>query len=571
MTDRAHLIAVARGDTAPDLVVEGARVFCPFTREWLEGDVGIAGGRVAGVGAFEGGERIDARGRFVVPGLIDAHMHLESSKLLPGEFARVVVPRGTTTVVVDPHEVANVLGPDGVHWIIDATADLPLRVFVMAPSCVPASRFETSYRALGPGDMEGILRRTRALGVAEMMNFPGVVAGDPDVLARIAVRGATHVDGHAPGLQGRHLDAYAAAGISSDHESTTAAEMLDKRRRGMWVLIREASNAHNLAAGIEHVRRHGPDLCALCTDDREPDTLMRDGHIDALCRTAVAAGIAVEDVLVMATLHAARCHKLDDLGAVAPGFRADLLVLDDLASFAPAVVVQDGRVVARDGEALPFADPPLPAFVHGTVRPAPVSADDLALGAAGERVRVIDLVAGELLTEAGTAAPAVRDGQVVADPARDLAKIAVVERHHGSGRVGRALMRGFGLQAGAFASTVAHDGHNLVVVGADDASMLACIRRLTELGGGIAVARDGAVRGELALPVAGLLSEAPAAEVVADLDRLTALLAGQGVAVESPFMALSFLALSVIPALKVTDYGLVDVDRFAIVPLSAGG
>ena len=571
MTGRAHLVAVARGDAAPDLVVEGARVFCAFTREWLEGDVGIAGGRVAGIGAFAGGERVDARGRFVVPGLIDAHMHLESSKLLPGEFARVVVPRGTTSVVVDPHEVGNVTGADGVHWILDATEDLPLRVFVMVPSCVPASAFETAYRALGPGDMEGILHRRRALGVAEMMNFPGVVAGDPDVLARIAVNGATHVDGHAPQLRGRRLDAYVAAGIRSDHESTTWEEMLDKRRRGMWVLIRDASNARNLDAGLELVRRYGPELCALCTDDREPDTLTREGHIDALCRNAVAAGIAVEDVLVMATLHAARCHKLDDLGAVAPGFRADLLVLDDLTSFRPSVVVQDGRVVARDGAALPFADPPVPAFLHGTVRPAPVTAGDLALGAADGRVRVIDLVPGELLTGAGAADPARRDGQVVADPGRDLAKIAVVERHHRSGRVGRALVRGFGLRAGAFASTVAHDGHNIVVVGADDASMLACVERLTALGGGIAVARDGAVRGELALPVAGLLSEAPAAEVVERLDALTALLAEQGVAVASPFMALSFLALSVIPALKVTDYGLVDVDRFAIVPLAVDG
>src|SRR4051812_44021938 len=391
------LIAVARGDAEPDTVIEGAKVFSAFTREWLDGDVAIADGRIAGVGAYEGGQRIDARGRHVVPGFVDAHMHIESSKLTPGEFARAILPHGVTTVVCDPHELANVLGADGVHWLIDASASVPMNVFVMAPSCVPASAFESPRRSLDVGDMESILRRRRALGVAEMMNFPGVIAGDPDVLARIAARGATHVDGHAPGVRGRALDAYAAAGIRSDHEATTWEEALDKRRRGMWVLIREASNARNARALLELVRRHGPGYCAFCTDDREPDHLVREGSIDDLCRIAVSEGIAPEDALVMASLHGARCHGLHDLGAIAvagglapgaavvvaplpggrahglhdlgaiaPGHRADVVVLDDLEAFRPSLVISDGAVAARDGVALPFAAPPVPDWLRQT-------------------------------------------------------------------------------------------------------------------------------------------------------------------------------------------------------------
>src|SRR4051794_5261331 len=569
MTDLSRLIAVARGDAEPDLVITGARVFCPFTRDWLEGDVGVAEGRIAGIGAFDGGtERVDAAGRSLVPGLIDAHMHIESSKLSPAEFARVVVARGVTSVVADPHELANVLGPDGVEWLLDATEGLPLRVWVMVPSCVPASGFETAHRAMGPSDMEGLLLRDRALGVAEMMNFPGVIAGDPEVLAKIQLPDATHVDGHAPEVRGRALDAYASARIRSDHESVTWEEALDKRRRGMWVFLREASNARNLVDLLELVRRFGPDGCALCTDDTEPNDLLRDGSVDHGFRLCVANGIAVEDALTMATLHAARAHKLDDLGAIAPGFLADMALVEDPAQLRPTHVWRGGELVARDGEATAFARAPVPSFVHGTVRPAPVAAADLVLDAGPARVRVIGVIEGQIVTDALVDEPTVRDGQIVADPARDLAKMAVVERHHATGNVGVGLVRGFGLQRGAFASTVAHDAHNIVVVGCDDASMLACVQRLTALGGGVCVARDGAVTGELALPIAGLLSEDPAEQVVETLDALEAQLRDCGVVTSTPFMALSFLALSVIPALKLTDQGLVDVNAFALVDLA---
>ena len=562
------LIAVARGDAPPDLVIEGARVLSVFTREWLELDVAVSGGRIAGLGEYAGGDRVDATGKYLVPGFIDAHVHIESSKLTPAECARAVVPHGTTAVVTDPHEMANVLGRAGVEWMLEASEHLPLDVFVMAPSCVPASEFESPIGPFEPADMEAILRHPRALGVAEMMNFPGVIAGDRAVLERLEVDGARHADGHAPGVTGRALDAYVAAGIRSDHEATTLAEALEKRRRGMWVLIREASNARNLRDLLPLVARYGPEHCAFCTDDREPDLLFREGHIDQMCRIAVAEGIAPEDALLMATLHAARCHGLLDRGAIAPGLRADLVLLDDLVDFHAARVYKDGALVAAAGEAEPFARPPIPARMRETMRSAPLAAGAFEISAEGGRVRVIEIIRGQLITHARVEEPSVRDGHVVADPDRDVAKIAVVERHHATGRVGKGLVRGFGLRAGAFASTVAHDAHNLVIVGVDDASMTACAVRLQEIGGGIVVARDGAVRGELPLPVAGLLSDEPVEDVVARLEALQQLLREQGVADAAPFMTLSFLALSVIPALKITDRGLVDVERFELVPLA---
>jgi adenine deaminase len=566
VTTRAHLLAVARGDAEPDLVIEGARVFGAFTREWLDGEVAVSEGRIAGIGRYDGGERVDAADRFLVPGLIDAHVHVESSKLLPAEFARVVVARGTTAVVCDPHEIANVLGAAGALWLLEASEALPLRVYAMAPSCVPASALESPRGPLGPAAMAEILRHERALGIAEVMDFPSVIAGDPEVLEKVALH--PHVDGHAPGVGGAALDAYAAAGIRSDHESTTWEEALEKRRRGLWVLLREASNARNLVALLELVRRYGPAQCAFCTDDREPDELMREGHIDAMCRQAVAEGIAPEDVLLMASLHPARCHGLAELGAIAPGYHADMVLLDDLASFRASLVIAGGTVAARDGRTLPFDAPAVPGWVRDSMRAAPLAPGAFELGGGGDRVRVIDIVPGQLITGAALERPALGDGQVIADPGRDLAKLAVVERHHATGRVGTGLVRGFGLRAGAFASTVAHDAHNIVVVGVDDASMAACVRRLVEIGGGIAVARDGELRGELALPVAGLLSEEPAEAVVERLDELVERLREQGVSGAAPFMTLSFLALSVIPELKLTDRGLVDVAGARIVPLA---
>ena len=563
--NRAHLIAVARGDAAPDLVIAGAHVFSAFTREWLEVDVAVAGGWIAGLGSYDGGERVDGSGRWLVPGFIDAHVHIESSKLTPAEFARAVVPHGTTAVVTDPHEVANVLGREGVEWMLEASEGLPLDVFVMAPSCVPASDFESPLCPLEPVDMEAILRHPRALGVAEMMNFPGVIAGAPSQLERLEL--SDHVDGHAPGVSGRALDAYVAAGVRSDHEATTLEEALEKRRRGMWVLIREASNARNLRALLPLVREYGPEHCAFCTDDREPDLLYREGHIDQMCRIAVAEGIAPEDALLMATLHPARAHRLLDRARSRPACgptsccsrtsrASGRRPCGRTGSWSPRTVAPPSSRARRSPTGCAPRCAPRPSRPpRSRSRPAP-------------RVRVIETVPAQLITHAREEEPPMDGGQVVADPERDLAKIAVIERHHATGRVGLGLVRGFGLTAGAFASTVAHDAHNLVVVGVADADMAACAARLQAIGGGIAVARAGVVRGELPLPVAGLLSDEPVEEVVERLEALHAMLGEQGVRDPAPFMTLSFLALSVIPSLKITDRGLVDVDRFELVPLA---
>jgi adenine deaminase len=563
--DRRHLIAVARGDAEPDLVITGARVFSAFTREWLDGDIAIVGGRIAGVGDYPGGERVDATGQYAVPGFIDAHMHVESSKLTVAEFARIVIAHGTTAIVCDPHEIANVLGTDGVHWLLDSCEGVPLDVYVMASSSVPASTFESPRRPFTLGDMESILHRRRTLGVAEMMNFPGVIAGDPAEIAKLDL--GTRADGHAPGVRGHELNAYLAAGISSDHEAFTFEEALEKRRKACWVLIREASNARNLRDLLPLVREHGPDHTAFCTDDREPDELLREGHINQMARVAVACGVTPEDAIVLASTNPALCHGLEWRGAIAPGYRADVVLLPDLVSFQPTAVYKGGRRVFADGAVVAFPKPEVPAWVRQSVRAAPVGLSQLRVPSSGLPIRVIGIIPEQLITNALVLDPTVSEGVAIADPSRDLAKIAVVERHHGTGRVGLGFVQGFGLARGAFATTVAHDAHNIVVVGASDEDMALAIRRLGEIGGGIVAIEDRQVRAELALEVAGLMSDRPAEEVVAGLDALIIALADLGVTIPAPFMTLSFLALSVIPSLKITDYGLVDVDRFEIVPL----
>ena len=561
MADLARRLAVARGDEPADLVVRGGRVLSVFTREWLETDVAIADGFVAGLGDYEGRELLDASGRWVVPGFVDAHMHLESSKLLVDEFARLVLPLGTTAVVADPHEIANVLGTDGVHWLLDACDEVPLDVYVMASSCVPASRFESPRRELTPGDLEGLLRRRRVIGLAEMMNFPGVIAGDERELAKLRLDGASHVDGHAPGVLDKQLNAYAASGIRSDHEAYSAEEGRQRLRAGMWLLIREASAARNLQALLPVVREFGPARIAFCTDDREPEHIVDEGHINSMVRASVEQGIAPEDALVMASRNGASWHGLSHLGAIAPGYQTDLLLLPDLERFEPELVLKRGRPVDE------IERPTVPEWVKHTVRAAPTTTADFALRSSGGRVRVIGVVPDQIVTESLVEEAVVRDGQVVADVERDLAKIVVVERHLGTGRVGRGLVRGFGLQDGALASTIAHDAHNIVAVGMSDDDLQRAVERLVELGGGIVVVSGGEVRAELPLPVAGLLSDRPLAEVVAASRACVEAARGLGCTLPSPFQSLAFLALSVIPSLKITDHGLVDVDAFELVPL----
>ena len=564
MPDLARRLAVARGDEPADLVIRGAKVFSVFTREWLEGDLAIADGFVAGLGDYDGNEVLELTGRFLVPGFIDAHMHLESSKLLVDEFARLVLPLGTTAVVADPHEIANVLGTDGVHWLADLCHDLPLDVFFMASSCVPASEFESPRRPLLPGDLEGLLRRTRVIGLAEMMNFPGVVSGSESELAKLALPGATHVDGHAPSVLGKSLNAYAAAGIRSDHEVSTIEEGRERLRAGMWVLIREASGARNLHALLPLVHEFGPHRLAFCTDDREPEHIAEEGHLNSMVRDAVAAGVAPEDALVMASFNPAQWHGLHELGALAPGYQADVLVLSDLERFVPELVLKAGRPV----EDVPRLE--VPEWVRHTVRIRPMATNDFAVPWEGDGgARVIGIVPDQIVTESLVDEPRVEGGKALADPERDLLKIAVVERHLGTGRIGLGFVRGFGLRSGAMASTVAHDAHNVVVVGVKDDDMLRAVRRLSDTGGGVVVVDSGIVKAELKLPIAGLLSDASLDEVISASNACVAAARALGCELPSPFQTMAFLALSVIPSLKITDRGLVDVDRFELVPLQA--
>jgi adenine deaminase len=556
----AKWMAVARGDEPAELVLAGGRVLSVFTKEWLDVDVAIQDGHVVGLGRYDGRERVNVEGAYLVPGFIDAHMHIESSKLTVDEFAKAVLPHGTTAVIADPHEIANVLGADGIHWLLDCCADLPLDVYVMASSCVPASRFESPRRPFTTGDIESLLRRHRTIGVAEMMNFPGVIAGDAAEMAKLSTGLTDHVDGHAPGVHGPALNAYIAAGIRSDHEATTYEEALEKRRLGMWVMLREASIARNLRDLLPLVKKFGSDWCMFCTDDREPGFIVEEGHINQMVRVAVADGISPEDALVMATINPATYHRLWHLGAIAPGYQADILVLDDLKTFKP-------RQVLKRGAAPRFTKLEVPEWVRQTMHLAPVNAGSFRVPAGPRRIRVIRVIPSQLLTGTEVVEPLERDGAIVADPGRDLAKIAVLERHHATGRIGLGFATNIGLKRGAYASTVAHDAHNVVVIGVDDADMAACACRLAEIGGGIVVAEGGRVVEELALPVAGIMSDQPLADVY---DRLTSMerrLATLGVTMTAPFMTLSFLALSVIPELKITDRGLVDVTRFELVPL----
>ena len=566
--DLVRRIAVARGDEPADLVLSGGRVLSVFTGELLEADVAVVGQHVAGVGeGYRGTERLDVSDLILLPGFIDGHMHLETTKLRLDQFARAALPWGTTTVVLDPHEIANVFGVEGVRALLRDADEVPLDAYVMVSSCVPASPFESSGATLTPEDIAELLRtEPRAIGLAEMMDYPAVVAGGEDVVAKIAAAGELHIDGHAPGLSGRELNAYVAAGVRSDHECTTYQEALEKRRLGMWIMIRQGSAARNLEALLPLVLDHGITNCLLCTDDREPHDLQEHGHINDVVREAVALGCPPADAVAMATLNAARYHRLHEHGAVAPGYLADIVAVSDLVSFRPERVWKRGRLVADGGRPSPIASSSLPGWMRESMHVRELVPADFSVVADGA-VRVIGVDAGTIVTRALVGEPLRRDGKACADPGRDLAKLAVIERHRDTGRIGVGFARGFGLQAGALASSHAHDAHNVVVVGMTDEDMAAAANHLRVIGGGQVVVMDGRVIAELPCPIGGLLSDLTFEEV-ADRARVLEEAAGElGTTLPSPFMAMSFLALSVIPELKLTDRGLVDVDRFELVPL----
>ena len=566
MQMREELIAAARGEIEVDLLLSGGQLANVLSGEVYRADVAVHRGRVVGFECSSARDVLELDGQIIAPGFIDGHVHIESSMVTVPEYARAVVPRGTTTVVADPHEIANVWGEEGIRYILDSSRDLPLNVYVMLPSSVPATDLETAGARLGAADLALLIKEDRVLGLAEMMNYPGVLFRDPEVMAKLALAEGRPVDGHAPGLSGRDLSAYIAAGIGSDHECTTIEEAREKVRAGMHIMLREGSAAKNLRDLLPLVTAKNSARFLFVSDDRHPADLLSQGHIDFMVQTAVRQGLEPILALRIASINAARYFGLPHLGAVAPGYRADMVVLDDLESLRPVKVIKDGKVVAEDGR-LCVSLKPAGGAEGRSMNIAPLGLASFRIAAGEGPARVIGVVDGQIVTRSLSLEPRVEEGFVVSDTERDILKMAVVERHRGTGNIGLGLVQGFGLRCGGLATSVAHDSHNIAVVGASDEDMLAAVRAVQQMGGGLVALKEGRALARLPLPVAGLMSEARLEEVQEGLESCIAAARGLGCRLTDPFMTLSFLCLPVIPELKLTDRGLVDVEEFHIEPL----
>lgn len=567
-----RLILAARGDAPADLILRNARIINGFTGEIEEGNVALAEGRIAGIGDYTDARQVvDLKGRYLAPGLIDGHVHLESSLLHVDQYARAVVPHGTVAAVTDLHELANVAGLKAIRYIMDCARRLPLDLFFTAPSCVPSTDMETSGARLGAEDLRKVLRWRNVVGLGEMMDVAGVLGADPETLAKLGAAGSpagggSHRvpvgarDGHAPGLRGKDLNGYLSAGIGSDHESTEFEEGLEKLRRGVQLMIREGSVERNLEALLPLVDDHSYHRCMLVVDDRDPLDLWRDGDLDAVVRKAIRLGLEPVRAVQMASLNAARYFGLEGHGGIAPGYFADLLVLSDLERFQIQEVYHRGKLVAREGRPIFRAPAPRNGWIDSSVRVKPFPVERLALRAgAAEEFPAIEIVPGQILTRRLMARPRREGGTIVPDPDRDLLKLVVVERHRATGNVGIGLVKGFGLKEGALGSSLAHDSHNIIAVGASDEDIYAVVKGIEASHGGLACAVDGRVVASLPLPIAGLLSREPLETVVQQLEALEQAARELGCTVRSPYSILSFLALPVIPELRLTDMGLVDV------------
>ena len=565
MSNMQSLISVAKGDTPADLILANARVVNTFSGQVEKADVAIYDGLIAGVGEYrQAKEVIDLDGKYIAPGLINGHTHLESSMLDVGQYARAVVPRGASAVVTDLHEIANVCGLKGIKYVLDAARRLPLDLFLMAPSCVPATRLETAGAKITPVDIKQILRYRNCIGLGEVMNYPGVLAGNAAMLKKIMAAGGGIIDGHAPGVRGNSLNAYIAAGIHSDHESVSLAEAEEKLRRGMRVMIREGSTEKNLEALLPLVTDRTWPRCLFVVDDRHAGDILHDGDIDAVVRKAVKLGLDPVRAIQLATINAASYFRLKRLGSVAPGYFANLVVLDSLGDFTVNEVFYRGRLVARQGKPLFSIFGPVGEKLTHTVNIKPFSVKDLKLRAKSETQPVIEVVTGQIITRKKLLKVKIVEGLIVSDTARDILKAVVVERHRASGHIGRGLVTGFGLKKGALASSIAHDSHNIVAVGVDDNDVYAAITAVENMQGGLVAVADGKIVASLATPIAGLLSPEPLEKVAAGLEKLDRAAHELGSVLPSPFATLSFLALPVIPELRLTDLGLVDVNEFKL-------
>ena len=549
-------LSIARGERPAELLFKNARVVNVFSGEIHQANVAVEDGRIVGFGDYRARKVINLRGAFLAPSLIDGHFHVESSMLTAPEFARAVVPHGTGAVVIDPHEYANVLGLDGIRYVLESSKNLPLDFFIMLPSCVPATHLETAGAQLTADDLRLMIGDERVVGVAELMNYPGVFLGAKSELAKIDAGKGKCIDGHAPGLRGKNLNAYALAGVRSDHESTELEEAREKLRLGMHILLREGSTERNLAHLLPLLNSHNTGNCSFATDDKLAGDLVKEGHIDHAVRKAIKGGVPPIAALQIASLNTSRHYRLHNLGAIAPRYWADFVVFDDLKKFRVRQTYKKGVLVAEDGEYL-AKTPPRVSLPRSTMnlryQPA-----NFVVKAAKTKIRVIEIVPNQIVTKEVIVAPRTESGQLVADTQRDILKMVVIERHRATGNVGVGFVRGFKLKHGALGSTVAHDAHNVVVVGTNDADILRVIQELERLQGGQVAVADGKVKAALGLPVAGLVSDRPLSEVMRRIDQLNNAARAMGCRLAAPFMTLSFLSLSPIPELKLTDQGLID-------------
>ena len=563
-----EIIKAAHGEKPVDLLLTNARIINVFAGEVVPDAIAISDGRIVGFGPYEAKNVVDLNGRYVAPGFIDGHVHIESSMACISEFARAVVVHGTTTVAADPHEIANVLGVSGIEYMLQSAEQQPMNIYFTLPSCVPATDMETAGARLTAEDLRPFLNRERIIALAEMMNFPGVIYRDADVLAKISAarQQKKPIDGHAPGLKGPALYAYISAGIQSDHECTTAQEAKEKLMAGMYIMVRQGTCAKNLQALLPAVNEKTARRMMWCTDDRHPHDLIAEGHIDSIVYEAIQSGLDPILAIQMATLNPAEYFKLEHLGALAPGKQADLVVFSDLKKPLIEKVYCRGILTAENGKiSSNIKIPPaatVPPSIHVDLRKI-----DFAISADKKQVRVIEIVPEQVITHQLIEAVTVKNNQAVSDPTKDLLKMAVVERHHGTGNIGKGIVKGFGLKNGALASSVAHDSHNIIVVGTADEDMRAALEAVVEMGGGLAAVSDGKLLAGLALPIAGLMSLEPVRTVRDQLESLIEITHDMGTTLKDPFMTLSFLALPVIPELKLTDIGLVDVNKFEVVPL----
>lgn len=568
MKNTKQLLAIARGDAPADLVLRNGRIINVLSAEIHEGDIAITDGRIVGIGSYDGKRIVDLQQGYVSPSFIDGHIHIESSMLTVQEFARAVVPRGTGSVVVDPHEFANVLGLRGIDYVLGATQHIPLNVFVMMSSCVPATHLETSGAAIGAEEIRAYISKDGIAGVAELMNFPGVFLGWDSELAKIDAGKNKAIDGHSPKLSGKNLDAYILAGVRSDHECTTREEAQDKLRRGMHILLREGTAERNLHELLPLITEANAANFSFATDDKHPASLIDEGHIDHHVREAIAFGISPITAIQMATVNTARHYRLKNLGAIAPRNWADLVVFDDFNRLHARQVYKRGMLVAENGDYFWTGDDPRNLDeLKKTMHVGKIDVAKLKVAAKKGLLKIIELVPKQIVTKQILEAPAIVDGEVVADSERDIAKVVVIERHHASGNIGVGFVKGFGLRSGALGSTVAHDAHNIIIVGCNDEDILLAAHTMIDMGGGLCVTNRGEVVDKFPLPLAGLVSDKPLHIVRKRVDELCRQAQQLGSNIADPFMTLSFLALSPIPELKVTDLGLVDAVKFEVTDL----